>query len=297
MILIKSKSDEIKRLSTPLTFKNSKAYDDNGKIINSTETLYDVRYIIEPDENLLSDDEILQYAPQSKSASKIRIKRGTSDISDILLIHESLPQILGLLYVILICISIPIFYMGNKFIMLGLLIVYIVPLIYLYIIFNSKRCIKHKTSNKKTISKNSNKKSNDDNDKCIDSLKSYKKDINDLKILFDVKKEVVRDLIEKRFEPPQITYDKFISMIDKSEKLFNTQYETGLNIINLAIEDTPRIREEINNKINAMKAIIDQIENLTNELVININDDEKTDSEVKNLLEDMENLIDSVKKY
>ena len=137
----------------------------------------------------------------------------------------------------------------------------------------------------------------DDNDKCIDSLKSYKKDINDLKILFDVKKEVVRDLIEKRFEPPQITYDKFISMIDKSEKLFNTQYETGLNIINLAIEDTPRIREEINNKINAMKAIIDQIENLTNELVININDDEKTDSEVKNLLEDMENLIDSVKKY
>ena len=46
-----------------------------------------------------------------------------------------------------------------------------------------------------------------------------------------------------------------------------------------------------------MKAIIDQIEELTNELVINLSSDDKTNEDVKNLLEEMENLISSVKEY
>lgn len=69
-----SKAHEIKRLTTPLTFKNSKAYDDEGNIINCVETLYDVRYILEPRKGILSDDEILKYAPKSKAASEIRLK-------------------------------------------------------------------------------------------------------------------------------------------------------------------------------------------------------------------------------
>jgi hypothetical protein len=46
-----------------------------------------------------------------------------------------------------------------------------------------------------------------------------------------------------------------------------------------------------------MKAIINQIEDLTNELVINISSDEESTDEVKNLIDEMENLIDSVKEY
>ena len=46
-----------------------------------------------------------------------------------------------------------------------------------------------------------------------------------------------------------------------------------------------------------MKAIINQIEDLTNELVINISSDEESTEEVKNLIDEMENLIDSVKEY
>ena len=101
-----TKADEIKHLTTPLKFEGSKAFDNNGKIISCTETLYDVRYIIEPREGILSDDEILQYAPQSRAASKVRLNRGLGDLSDILLLHNSLPQILGLFYIILICISV-----------------------------------------------------------------------------------------------------------------------------------------------------------------------------------------------
>jgi hypothetical protein len=46
-----------------------------------------------------------------------------------------------------------------------------------------------------------------------------------------------------------------------------------------------------------MKTIINQIEDLTNELVINISSSDNSDDDVKNLLEDMENLIGSVKDY
>ena len=287
------KTDEIKRLTTPLTYKNSKAFDCNGKLINCVETLYDVRYIVEPKEGVLSDDEILQYAPQSRKASEVRLKRGIHDISDILLIHETLPQIIGLIYVILICVTVPVVLNGNRYVMLVLLIVYIIPLIYLYLIFNSKKQIAGKSD---TTSKNTvNNQINDDD--CVESLKVYKKEIDDLKVLFEVKEDVVRRLIEKKFEPPQITYDKFISLIDTSQKLFNIQAASALNIIDLAVEDTPRIQSELQNKIEIMKSIIDEIEKLTNELVLNINDNDDTQQEVKNLLDDMEKLINSVKEY
>ena len=131
----------------------------------------------------------------------------------------------------------------------------------------------------------------------MDSFKRYEKEISNLKVLFNVKEKVVRELIEKRFEPPQITYDKFMSSIDNCHKLFYAQSDAASNIIDLAVEDTPRVQAEIKGKIDAMKKIIDQIEDLTNELVINISSSGESTDEVKNLLDDMENLIESVKDY
>lgn len=300
-----SKQQEIKRLSTPLKFQNSKAYDSNGNILNCTETIHDVRYIVEPKDGILSDEEILQYAPKSKSASKVRLKRGFGSYYDVLLIHESLPWILAIYYVILISISFGASYVGNRLLLFLILILIIVPLIYLYYIFNLNNYIE---GNKKHIKKVVEKVKPSTNDETVvsapveevgglDSLKNYEKEINNLKVLFDVKEEVVRDLIKKRFTPPQITYDKFIAIVDSSHKLFYRQNESALNIINLAAEDTPRVQNEIQNKIDAMKKIIDQIEELTNELVISMSNDDVSENEVDNLLDDMENLIDSVKKY
>ena len=86
-------------------------------------------------------------------------------------------------------------------------------------------------------------------------------------------------------------------MVDKSHELFYSQVDSSMNIIKLAVEDTPRIREELENKIKNMKTIIDQIEDLTNELVINISSETQSEEDVKILLDDMENLIGSVKEY
>lgn len=292
------KLTEIKRLTTPLTFKNQKAYDNSGKEVKISETLSDVRLVVEPKKGILSDEEVLQYAPLSKLASAVRLKKGIGNSQDVLYIKESMPWYLGLYYVILICISFGVIYAKNTILMIVLLILIIIPLIYLYHIFKLDNYKKVNTSNKKTeISQTAKIEKPSDNYTGLDSLKEYKKEINNLHVVFDVKQEVVRGLIKKRFEPPQITYDKFIKTIDNAEKLFNTQEKAALNIINLAAEDTQRVRSEIESKINSMKTIINQIEDLTNELVINISSDNESGKEVKNLLDDMENLIDSVKDY
>jgi hypothetical protein len=294
------KSNEIKRLTSPLTFNNSKAYDSQGNIIKCSETLSDVRFMVEPKENLFNDNEVLQYAPQSKAASKIRLKRGFGSIQDVLVVHESVPWILGLFYTVLICIAVPVFYSRNVILMYIVLVLAVLPLLYLYYIFNLNRYSKDSTKKKiKKSQKTENKVSEApvSEHTGIDSLKKYEKEIQNLKVVFDVKEGVVRDLIEKRFEPPQITYDKFITVIDSCHKLFYAQHDAAINIITLAAEDTPRVQEEINNKINILKRIINQIEDLTNELVINISSSQQSSEEVSDLLDDMENLIDSVKEY
>ncbi|MBR1611493.1 MAG: hypothetical protein IJ672_08455 [Methanobrevibacter sp.] len=292
------KLNEIKRLTTPLTFKNQKAYDNSGNEVKISETLSDVRLVVEPKNGILSDDEVLQYAPLSKLASAIRLKKGIGNSQDVLYIKESLPWYLGLYYVVLICISFAVTYAKNTILMFILLILTIIPLIYLYYIFKLDKYKKVNTSKKQAeVTQATKIEKPIDNYTGLDSLKEYKKEINNLHVVFDVKQEVVRGLIKKRFEPPQITYDKFIKTIDNAEKLFLTQEESALNIINLAAEDTQRVRSEIDSKIESMKRIINQIEDLTNELVINISSDDNSGEDVKNLIDDMENLIGSVKDY
>lgn len=296
-----AKAQEIKRLTTPLKFRDSKAYDSEGNLIKCVETLSEVKFIIEPKEGILTDDEILQYAPDSKVASKIRLDRGIGSFNDALLVHESLPWYLGIYYVILISIFIPISYQRNLLGVFVLLILFIVPLVYAYAVLNLKKStskrITGKTKQKIQSSQVDKTEEQKFEQKSIYSLKEYEREISNLKVAFEVKEKVVRNLIEKRFAPPQLTYDKFISTVDSCHKIFNAQAESCSNIISLAGEDTPRIRQELNSKINIMKRIINQIEDLTNELVINISSDSQSKDEVNVLLEDMKDLIDSVKDY
>ena len=172
-------------------------------------------------------------------------------------------------------------------------------MIYLYYIFNLKKYVS-RSSRKASQAKRTN---NVQSQKTVtqqgglESLRKYALEVEELRDIFDEKEQTVRGLIEKRFKPPQITYDRFMTTIDKSHDLFYGEAEGALNIANLAVEDTPRVENEIENKIDTLKSIIDQIEDLTNELVINISSDEKSHDDVKVLIDDMENLIDSVKEY
>lgn len=258
------KAREIKRLTTPLSFKNSKAYDNEGNRVNCVEKLSEIKYVIEPKSGILTDDEVLRYAPESKQASIIKLQRGVGGISDILAANNSMPWILGLYYFVIICVAIPFSYWGRKTYLFILLIFSILPLIYLYKLTRPNSYAKIETKKQEKIVSKS-KPTNPmpiRQSTGIESLKKYEKEVNNLKVLYDVKEKIVKDLIEKRFAPPQLTYDKFMSIIDSCHKLFYSQNDAALNIINLAAEDTPRIQSELESKIDNMETIIDQIENL-----------------------------------
>ena len=126
-------------------------------------------------------------------------------------------------------------------------------------------------------------------------LLNYKSEIESLQVKFDAKQKVTRELIEKRFAPPQLTYTRFITSVDKASDLFKKQSNSALNIIELASEDSPRIDREIEAKIAILKTIISKIDDLTNELVLSIDDSKEDD--VDSLIEDMDDLIDSVDDY
>ena len=129
----------------------------------------------------------------------------------------------------------------------------------------------------------------------VSKFTEYEDQIEELKVEYSSKEKIARDLIEKRFEPPQITYTRFISMVDKASEVFENESESALNILKLASEDSPRIDSEIKSKIKIMKSIIEKTDDLTNELILSM--DSSDEDDVDNLIGDMENLVSSVKDY
>ena len=102
-------------------------------------------------------------------------------------------------------------------------------------------------------------------------------------------------MIAKRFEPPQLTYTRFITGVDKSAKLFEKHRDSAYTMISLADEYSPRIASEIEAKIDIMKAITDKMDDLSSELIVSGN--VTTTEDVDNLVADMDDLIDSVRDY
>lgn len=133
-------------------------------------------------------------------------------------------------------------------------------------------------------------------DPHISDFDEYKSKLNELKRVYRYKETKVRELIEKRFEPPQLTYTRFISSVDKCTELFDAQADEVESIIGLSTELSPRIREELDGNIAVMESIIDKLNELASELVLSL-DSEEDNMKADNLIGDMENLIRSVKDY
>ncbi len=123
----------------------------------------------------------------------------------------------------------------------------------------------------------------------------YLNRLDDLNSRFIKKDRAVRELIEKRFEPPQITYTRFISGVDRSKKLFGKNLESAMTMINIADNYSERIAAEVESKIAVLEAIIDKLDSLSNELIVNEDLSKKED--VDDLIGEMDDLIDSVREY
>ena len=110
-----------------------------------------------------------------------------------------------------------------------------------------------------------------------------------------MKESRARKLIETKFSPPQITYDRFIDVVDECSEIFNEQYLIILNLCELSENNSVAVDDEINSKINILKSITDKLDDLSSELVINMS--KTNDDDIDYVLEDMENLISSVNNY
>lgn len=255
----------------------------------------------EPVKGILLDEEVLKYAGDSKAAALIRLKKGSDDSSDKWRIYK---RNIIILYCVLFFPAIIMFlssftgYLPNVLLFLIILLILIdYPLYFLYVKDYTKTDFDSQYK-KNEHDMDGNKINFSINNNNIDSFRVYKSQIEDLKSLYHVKEKIVKELIAKRFEPPQITYDKFISSVDGCTKLFDNQSEITLNMINLATEHTYNIDYEIEARINILKSIIEKIDSLTNALVVNIGQSQSEESEtINNLLEDMEKLIESINEY
>lgn len=126
-------------------------------------------------------------------------------------------------------------------------------------------------------------------------FEKYQSQLNNLKEEYDAKEKHLRDLIAKRFEPPQLTYNRFITAVDNCTKIFNEKADYIQLIINLASDDSKKVDDEIKSRMETLKSLIGKIDDLTDELLLSM--DKSDDENVKDLLGDMEDLIDSVKNY
>ena len=252
----------------------------------------------EPIKGILSDEEILEYAGDTKSAAMIRLKNGSDEFFDKWIIHK---KIIIVIYIILIVPLLFSYYyarMGDLFASILFLIIVLAYLNYPLYFLHVKNYKKQENIKRIEIKAKPKKITKINKNNSFDSFDAYKSEINDLKELYKTKEKIVKELIEKRFEPPQLTYTKFISTVDNCTELFNNQFDVTLNMINLSTEHTPKIDQEIKSKIKVLKSLIKKIDSLSNELIINLSEFEsQTDDNVKNIIEDMEKLIDSVDKY
>ena len=298
---------EIKRLTSPLIYKKGKVFtrpfDIEG---NEITKIRDGEYILEPKQGILTDSDILKYAYKSNAAAEVRLKKGIGNFDDKkLLFGEDIffywfftLMFGGMFLGMLGAFWHPIFFVILTGIII-FLIYYTVYVFYLkdYTSGEYKTKIPNKTEETKPKVIKKEEKIEFTPITNTQTLKRYEKQVNDLKQLYEVKEKLAKDMIEKRFSPTELTYDKFMSTLNSCSNLFYEQEESTLNIINFATDNTPKVEYEIKNRIDILKLIIEKVDELTNELVLNMSSLDSDSDEIKYLVEDMEKLIKSVKNY
>lgn len=291
--MLTSKDQEILRLTSPVKIVDSKAFDVEDQPLTCIETLSGLKYIIEPKKGILTDNEILKYAPDSMAAAKIRIKNDVATMDDYYLAYSTVPWKLASYYVIIFMIMVPLISILSNWLIILFIVLLLVPIYNVKRVLDIKTRIKlNKTGNKQDYSNNTN---NSKSDKAL--FIKYEKEIIELKEEFTNKKINAETLIEKRFAPPQLTYDKFMSTVENAERVFDSEYNTAIDLIRYSDDYSSDMEEQIKAKIKTLKVLIKQLDNLIKELLENLSKDNSSDEEIKNIIEEMDRLIDSVSLY
>lgn len=284
--LLTKKENEIIRLTSSIKIINAKAYDNQGNALDCIETLHGLEYVMEPEKGIFNEQEILKYAPNSISAAKIRIKNNIASMNDFYLVYSPLIWKIILYYLTLLILIVPIAILFNWSLLI-FLVLFLIP------IYKLKKIMQIKTDIQLNKVSSSNTKSFNE----VFNLVQYEKKILELKEEFETKKMKAEELIEKRFAPPQLTYDKFMSTVENAERIFMSEIDSALDIVRYTTEYSPDIEEQIQAKIKTLKILIKQIDDLLKELVLTLSKDKSKDDEIKNIINEMDRLINSISQY
>lgn len=131
----------------------------------------------------------------------------------------------------------------------------------------------------------------------VNEFDQYRTRLNELKAMYEIKESNARKLIEERFAPPQLTYDRFIANVDNSTKMFNENADAVSNILDLGSCDNPEISAEISSRMSVLESLVVKMDELVDELILNISKEEKKEKNPTGFMHSMDHLIDSVKEY
>ena len=122
-------------------------------------------------------------------------------------------------------------------------------------------------------------------------------EINNLSEEFKTKENKASQLIEKRFKSSELTYDKFKSVLTSAHENFYIQRDSALEIINLSSHKNEKLDSELSKRINALESILEKVNQLIEALVIDSIESRESEEDLKVLVDDMEDLINSVQDY
>ena len=122
-------------------------------------------------------------------------------------------------------------------------------------------------------------------------------EINNLSEEFKAKENKASQLIEKRFKSSELTHDKFKSVLTSAHENFYIQRDSALEIINLSSHKNEKLDSELSKRINALESILEKVNQLIEALVIDSIESRESEEDLKVLVDDMEDLINSVQDY
>lgn len=82
-----------------------------------------------------------------------------------------------------------------------------------------------------------------------------------------------------------MSYNKFLSFINKSNRLFNNQLNVAKRMIEVYGGTKDFIECEIDNKLRTLQTFVDKMNDLIDEIVIHLNSNKQDTGDINNLLE------------
>lgn len=125
----------------------------------------------------------------------------------------------------------------------------------------------------------------------------YEEKIEKLCKEYNSKQLKASELVNKLFDPTQMSYQRFTAAIEKSNGLFDNQVAVARKMIEMDNGENQIVRKELENKILTLNSFINKMDELITEMVIHLSSNEKDNDDINNLFSDMNDLIDSVKDY